>query len=359
VLYSFSQQVPPAGRRPWLPGLVATPLAAAVALGGSGALLPLRVEAQQPAPKQELLLVSYAVTKAAYDKIIPSFTADWKKRTGQSVVIRTSYGGSGSQTRAVIDGLAADVVGLALAADTLKIEEAGLIRPGWEKENPNNGIITNSVVAFFVRPGNPKKIKGWSDLDNKNVEVITANPKTSGGARWNFLGLWGSVTQTGGSEAKARAFVTNVYRNVETLPKDAREATDVFVKRGQGDVLLNYENEAILAKKTGTWKSPYIVPRTNILIEGPIAVVDKNVDKKGTRKVAEAFTRYLYTDTAQRIFAEEGFRPVTAKVKAETRGKFPVLQKLFTARDFGGWNNINKQFFGKGGLWDQIFARSR
>ncbi len=359
MLHPFSSPVPPAARRPWHPGLVAAPLAVAVALGGSGTLLPLNAQAQQPAKNQELLLVSYAVTKAAYDKIIPRFTADWKKRTGQSVVIRTSYGGSGSQTRAVIDGLAADVVGLALTADTLKLEEAGLIRPGWEKENPNNSIITNSVVAFFVRPGNPKKIRTWSDLDNKNVEVITANPKTSGGARWNFLGLWGSVTETGGNEAKARAFVTNVYRNVDTLPKDAREATDVFVKRNQGDVLLNYENEAILARKSGTWKTPYIVPTTNILIEGPIAVVDKNVDRKGTRKVAEAFARYLYSEPAQRAFAEEGFRPVNAKVKAETRSRFAPVSKLFTARDFGGWDTINKRFFGKGGLWDSIFSKSR
>ncbi len=358
MLHPFSSPVPPA-RQWWLPGLVAAPLAAAVALGGSGTLLPLQAQAQQPAASQELLLVSYAVTKAAYDRIIPGFTADWKKRTGQSVVIRTSYGGSGSQTRAVIDGLAADVVGLALEGDTLKIQEAGLISPGWEKENPNNSIITNSVVAFFVRPGNFKKIRTWNDLDNKNVEVITANPKTSGGARWNFLGLWGSVTETGGNEAKARAFVTNVYRNVDTLPKDAREATDVFVKRNQGDVLLNYENEAILARKSGTWKTPFIVPATNILIEGPIAVVDKNVDRKGTRKVAEAFARYLYTDTAQRVFAEEGFRPVNAKVKAETKGRFSPITKLFTARDFGGWESINKKFFGKGGLWDSIFAKSR
>jgi len=346
-----------------LPSPVAAPLAlsmaAALALGGSGALLPLRVEAQQPGKPQELLLVSYAVTKAAYDRIIPRFVADYRQKTGQSVVIKASYGGSGSQTRAVIDGLEADVVGLALVGDTLKIEEAGLIQPGWEKENPNNSIITNSVVALFVRPGNPKKIASWSDLDNKSVEVVTANPKTSGGARWNFLGLWGSVTQTGGGEAKARSFITNVYRNVDTLPKDAREATDVFVKRGLGDVLLNYENEAILAKKTGAWTGGIIVPKTNVLIEGPIAVVDRNVDKKGTRKVAEAFARYLYTDTAQRIFADEGFRPVTAKVKAETRGSFPVISKIFTAADFGGWNTINKKFFGKGGLWDSIFAKSR
>ncbi|WP_259702497.1 sulfate ABC transporter substrate-binding protein [Synechococcus sp. CS-1324] len=322
--------------------------------------LPGREAGAQTTPKrQEILVVSYAVTKAAFDRVIPQFRADWKRRTGQEVVIKTSYGGSGSQTRAVIDGLQADVVALALAADTLKLQEAGLIRPGWEKENPNNAVFTNSTVAFFVRKGNPKKIRGWNDLDNKSVEVVTANPRTSGGARWNFLGLWGSVTQTGGNPARARAFITNVFRNVETLPKDAREATDVFVKRNRGDVLLNYENEAILARKTGAWTIPTIVPSTNILIEGPVAVVDRNVDRKGTRKVAEAFARYLYSDAAQRAFANEGFRPVTARIKAETRSRFAPLNKVFTAGSFGGWNTINRTFFGNGGLWDQIFRTSR
>ena len=233
--------------------------AAAAALAASSAPLLLASPALAgPAAggKQEILLVSYAVTKTAYDKIIPLFQADWKNKTGQSVTVKTSYGGSGSQTRAVIDGLEADVVGLALEGDVIKIQEAGLIDKGWQKENPNNSTITNSVVVFFVRPGNPKKINTWKDLDNKDVDVVTANPKTSGGARWNFLSLYGSVTQTGGSDAQAKKYLTTVYKNVEVLPKDAREATDVFVKRRKGDVLLNYENEAILAKKTGDWKVP-------------------------------------------------------------------------------------------------------
>jgi len=307
---------------------------------------------------QQILLVSYAVTKAAYDKIIPLFQADWKKKTGQNVTIKTSYGGSGSQTRAVIDGLEADVVGLALGGDVIKIQEAGLIDKGWEKENPNNSIITNSVVAFFVRPGNPKKIKTWKDLDNKNVDVVTANPKTSGGARWNFLGLYGSVTQTGGSAADAKKYLTTVYKNVDVLPKDAREATDTFVKRRQGDVLLNYENEAILAKKAGEWTVPYKLPSPNILIEGPIAVVDKNVNKHGNRKVAEAFTRFLYTPAAQKAFVNNGFRPVTAEGKAYARGKFQPID-TFKVDAFGGWTKVNKTFFRNGGLWDQIFSKSR
>jgi sulfate/thiosulfate transport system substrate-binding protein len=329
----------------------------AVVAGSSSALLTAHAQAQGN-KSQQILLVSYAVTKAAYDQIIPLFQADWKKKTGQSVVIKTSYGGSGSQTRAVLDGLEADVVGLALEGDVLKIQEAGLIKSGWQSENPNNSIITNSVVAFFVRPGNPKKISTWKDLDNKDVDVVTANPKTSGGARWNFLGLWGSVVHSGGSEAQARNYVTTVYKNVDVLPKDAREATDTFVKRRKGDVLLNYENEAILAKRTGEWTVPYKLPSPNVVIEGPIAVVDKNVDKHGTRKVSEAFARFLYTPAAQKAFVNNGFRPVTAEGKSFARGKFQEVQ-TFRVSSFGGWEAVNKKFFGKGGLWDQIFAKSR
>ncbi len=338
---------------------VALSALASLSLGGLGSPAALAAAKKGPAAApQTILLVSYAVTKAAYDQIIPLFEADWKKKTGQSIQIKSSYGGSGSQTRAVIDGLEADVVSVALSGDVLKIQEAGLIQPGWERKNPNNSIITNSVVAFFVRPGNPKHITTWKDLDNKEVDVVTGNPKTSGGARWNFLGLYGSVTQDGGSDADARKYVTTVYKNVDVLPKDAREATDTFVKRHKGDVLLNYENEAILARRTGEWTVPYKLPTPNILIEGPIAVVDKNVDKHGTRKVAEAFAKYLYTPVAQKAFVDNGFRPVTAEGKTFAKGKFQQV-KTFTVADFGGWANVNKKFFGKGGLWDQIFSKSR
>ena len=337
-----------------LAGLAATPLVTGLGLVGSSLLLapPARAEAN------EILLVSYAVTKAAYDRIIPLFVADYKKKTGLSVRVKTSYGGSGSQTRAVIDGLEADVVGLALAADIYKLQDKGLVDVGWEREFPNQSIITNSTVALFVRPGNPKKINGWNDLDNKNVDVITANPKTSGGARWNFAALWGSVTQNGGDEDKAKKFITTVYKNVDVLPKDAREATDTFVKRRKGDVLLNYENEAVLARKTGEWSEPVKIPSPNVLIEGPIAVVDKNVSKHGSRKVAEAFARFLYTPTAQKAFVDSGFRPVTIEGKAYAQGKFPAVN-TWRVTKLGGWKVVDKKFFAKGGLWDQIFAQSR
>jgi sulfate/thiosulfate-binding protein len=309
--------------------------------------------------RQRLLLVSYAVTKGAYNRILPRFVEQWKQKTGQELEIKTSYGGSGSQTRAVIDGLDADVVTLALSADVLKLQQAGLLEPSWEKELPNNSIITNSAVAFLTRPGNPRRIKGWSDLVKPGVTVVTANPKTSGGARWNFLGLWGSITQSGGTPQQAEAYVTSVYNNVDNLPKDAREASDVFLKREQGDVLLNYENEAILATKQGELKDPFVVPELNIRIEGPVAVVDRNVDRKGSRKAAEALAAYLFSDEAQTIFAEEGFRPTSPTIWARVKGRFAPVKQFFTVQDFGGWSQVNKTFFADGGIWDRLFAKTR
>lgn len=304
----------------------------------------------------ELTLVSYAVTQSAYQKIIPQFVNQWKQKTGETIVFRQSYGGSGSQTRAVIDGLEADVVALALALDTEKIEKAGLIQPGWEKEAPNNSIVTKSVVAFVSRDKGPK-VRKWSELANSNVKVITANPKTSGGARWNFLGLWGFITQNGGTEAQAKAFVEKVYGNAPVLPKDAREATDVFYKQGQGNVLLNYENEVLLAKQQGS-KAPYIIPTDyNISIDNPVAVVDKNVDKHKTRKVAEAFVQFLFTPSAQREFAKAGFRPVNAQVAKEFASRYPRVTKLVTVQNFGGWNKIQSKFFADNGIFDQMLQK--
>lgn len=307
----------------------------------------------------EITLVTYAVTKAAYDKIIPLFVEKWKRENnGQEVQFNTSYGGSGSQTRAVIDGLEADVVALALAVDTNKIQSAGLIDPGWESEAPNGAIVTHSVVAFVTREGNPKQVRTWSDLAKPDVKVITANPKTSGGARWNFLGLWGSIVQAGGTETQARDFVSQVYRNTPVLPKDAREATDAFFKQGQGDVLLNYENEVILAAQQGQ-QSFSVIPSTNISIDGPVAVVDKNVDKHGTRAVSEAFVQFLFTPEAQRQFASVGFRPVNPEVAKETENRFPRVSKLYTVQDFGGWAQIQRQFFDDGAIFDQIYTSGR
>ncbi len=301
----------------------------------------------------ELTLVSYAVTKTAYEKIIPKFVETWKKSTGQTVTFRQSYGGSGSQTRAIIDGLEADVTNLALAVDTKRLEKAGLVKAGWEKRLPNNAIVTHSAVVLATRPGNPKNIKDWADLAKPGIKVITANPKTSGVARWNFLGLWGSVTEAGGNEAKAKDFVTNVFKNVPVLPKDAREATDVFLKQRQGDVLLNYENELLLAAQEGK-SGTFVLPPLNISIDCPIAVVDKYVDKHGTRKVAEAFAQYLFTPEAQREFAKTGFRPVNAQVAKEFAKQYRKIDKLYPINEFGGWDKANAKFFAEGAIFDQI-----
>lgn len=319
--------------------------------------MPQQTLLSQKAPTVELTLVSYAVTQAAYAKIIPQFTAKWKREKKQDVVFRQSYGGSGSQTRAVIDGLEADVVQLALEGDIQKIQKAGLIKAGWQKEAPNGAIVTHSVVALATRQGNPKKIRNWTDLTKAGITTITANPKTSGGAKWNFLGLWGSVTQTGGNEQKARQFVREVYKRVPVLPKDAREASDVFFKQGQGDVLLNYENEILLAKQKGEGNFSYVIPPVNISIDAPVAVVDQNVDKHKTRQVAEAFVKFLFTPEAQREFAKVGFRPVNSTVAKETANKFPKVGKLFTVKNFGGWEALDNKFFKDGGIFDQIQSR--
>ncbi|MEG4573937.1 sulfate ABC transporter substrate-binding protein [Microcoleus sp. N3A4] len=308
----------------------------------------------QPKPKDvELTLVSFAVTKSAYDRIIPGFVAKWKRENNQNVKFSQSYGGSGSQTRAVIDGLEADVVHLALAFDTDRIQQAGLIKAGWEREVPNNGIVSKSVVALVARSGNPKKIQGWADLAKPGIKVITANPKTSGVARWNFLALWGSVTRNGGNEQAARSFVTQVYKNVPVLPKDAREASDVFYKQNQGDVLINYENEILLAKQKGETE-PFIIPQVNISIDNPVAVVDKNAAKHGTTKVAEAFVKYLYTPEAQQEFAKVGFRPVNSTVAGQFSSQFARVGKLFTISDMGGWKGAQSKFFADGAIFDQI-----
>jgi sulfate transport system substrate-binding protein len=342
-------------------GLLGPAVLLAATLGGCGGA---RRETSADTPAQEqggpLLLVSYSVTKGAYDRILPKFQADWKRRTGADLEVKTSYGASGSQTRAVIDGLDADLVTRALPADVLKLQKAGLVQPGWEKELPDDSTITHSVVTFLTRAGNPKGIRSWADLARPGLGVLTANPKTSGGARWNFLGLWGSVSRTGGTEKAAEAFVTKVYGNVSNLPKDAREASDAFLNRGQGDVLLTYENEALLAAQEGTDKATtLVVPAVNIRIDGPVTVVDRNVDRKGSRKAAEALAAYLQGEEAQEIFAEEGFRPVNAAVWERRKASFAPVTTLFTASDLGGWPAIDRTFFANGGVWDRLVAARR
>jgi sulfate/thiosulfate-binding protein len=306
----------------------------------------------------ELTLVSFAVTKQAHEAIIPKFVEKWQKEKNQKVTFKQSYGGSGSQTRAVIDGLEADIVHLALAADTSKIEKAGLIDKGWQQEYPNDGIVSKSIPVLVTREGNPKNIKDWSDLEKSGISLITADPKTSGVARWNFLALWNAAVKKGGSDEKALEALTKVYTNVPILTKDAREATDAFFKQGQGDALINYENEIILASQKGQ-KVSYVIPDVNFSIDNPIAVVDKNVAKHGTKEVAEAFVKFLYSPEAQTEFAKVGFRPVDETVAKEKQFAelYPKVKDLSTVKDLGGWDAIDKKFFADGAAFDQIQSK--
>ncbi len=303
----------------------------------------------------ELTLVSYMVTPSAYQEILPQFIEIWNREHNQKAIIRQSYGPSGSQTRTVLDGLDADVVALALALDIHQLEKAGLIDPGWETEAPNNAIVTRSVATIATRPNNPKGIQNWGDLAKDGVQVVLANPKTSGGARWNFLALWGAITQTGGTTADALRFTRQVFENAVVLSKDSREATDAFVVQGQGDVLINYENEMILAELNDRPLS-YQVPDVNIAIENAVAVVDRNVEQHGNRELAEAFVRYLFTPPAQKIFAKYGFRAVNPIVESEEGDRFPAIQTLFTVEDLGGWDSVQQEFFEEGAIFDEIQA---
>ena len=307
----------------------------------------------------KLKLVSFSVTKAAHDQIIPKFVQKWKQEHNQNVTFEQSYGGSGAQAAAVIAGSQeADIVHLALPLDVSKIALAGLIKSGWETKAPRNGIVSRSVAAIVTREGNPKGINTWADLAKDGVTLIAANPKTSGIAIWEFLAFWGSVSLTGGDEATALNYVTKVYKNTPILTKDAREASNLFFQQNQGDVLINYENEVILAGKNGT-KLPYVVPQVNISIDNPVAVVDKNVDKHGTREVAQAFVDFLYSTEAQREFAKLQYRPVNPTVTQEVASQYQPIKTLFTSQDLGGWDIIQKKFFGDGAIFDKVKAASK
>jgi sulfate/thiosulfate transport system substrate-binding protein len=296
-------------------------------------------------------LVGYAVPKPAHDIIIKKFVAKWQQEHNQKVTFKQTYGGSGSQTRAVIDGLPADIVHLALGGDVNKLATAELVAADWDKKLPNNAIVAQSVVSIVTRPGNPKQIKSFADLARPDVKWVTANPKTSGGARWNFLALWNSAIKTGGNEAKATDLATAAFKNVVVQPKDAREATDAFLRQGQGDALLSYENETIFAKAKGL-PLDYIVPDVNVSIDTPVAIVDKNVTKHGNREVVEAFAKYLFAPESQAEFVKLGYRP--AATVADPR--FPKVKTLSTVAEYGGWNAFQKKFFEDGGIYDKIQA---
>jgi len=304
-----------------------------------------------------LLNVSYDPTRELYADVNAAFAKDWKAKTGDNVKIKQSHGGSGKQGRAVIDGLEADVVSLALAYDINAIAEKKLLSPDWQKKLPHNSTPYTSTIVFLVRKGNPKGIKDWNDLVKPGVAVITPNPKTSGGARWNHLAAYGyALRQPGGTEASAKDFLGKLYKNVPVLDSGARGATTTFVERGIGDVLIAWENEALLAiKELGPTKFDIIAPSVSILAEPPVAVVDKVVDKRGTRKVAEAYLNFLYTDAAQEIIAKNYYRPAVEKEAKKYASQFPAV-KLFTIADVAGdWTRAQKVHFSDGGVFDQIY----
>jgi sulfate/thiosulfate transport system substrate-binding protein len=316
--------------------------------------------ASAPAPV-ELLNVSYDPTRELYQDIDAAFAKDWKAKTGQDVTIRQSHGGSGAQARSVIEGSPADVVTLALAYDIDSIaSKAKLLPANWQSRLPDRSVPYYSTIVFLVRKGNPKGIRDWGDLVKSGVQVITPNPKTSGGARWNYLAAWGYATKTyHGDQAKVRDFMTRLLKNVPVLDSGARGSTTTFVERGQGDVLLAWENEAFLAvNQLGQGKFDIVVPSVSVRAEPPVSLVDKNVDQKGTRKVATAYLNYLYTRPAQQIIAKDYYRPIDPVVAKQYADKFPRLQ-LFTINNFGGWTKAQAAHFADGGSFDQVFAAAK
>ncbi|KZC16257.1 ABC transporter permease [Rhodanobacter sp. FW510-R12] len=303
-----------------------------------------------------LLNVSYDPTRELYRDVNAAFAAQWKARHGDNVTIQMSHGGSGKQARSVADGLPADVVTLALAGDIDAIADRGLLAKDWQQRLPQNASPYTSTIVFLVRKGNPKGIRDWPDLIKPGVAVITPNPKTSGGARWNFLAAWGyALRQPGGSEAKARAYVHELFKHVPVLDAGARGATNTFAQRGVGDVLLAWENEALLAQRElGKGTFEIVVPSASILAEPPVAVVDRNADKHGTRAIAEAYLKFLYSPQGQAIEARNFYRPRSPQVAQQFAVQFPKVDTFTIGEVFGGWRQAQAKFFADGAIFDQI-----
>jgi sulfate/thiosulfate transport system substrate-binding protein len=316
----------------------------------------------KPANRVEILNVSYDPTRELYRDVNAAFAKQWQQKTGQTLRFNMSHGGSGKQSRAILDGLDADVATLALAYDIDAIAQRRpeILSPGWQARLPSNSSPYTSTIVFLVRKGNPKRIRDWGDLVRPGVQVITPNPKTSGGARWNFLAAWGYGLKKGGSEATARDFVARLYRNVPVLDTGARGSTTTFAERGIGDVLIAWENEAFLARRElGGGKFEIVTPSLSILAEPPVALLDGNAKRRGTTEAALAYLRFLYTPEAQEIVARHYYRPRDPAVAARHAGTFPEIAMLQIDKDFGGWNSAQKKYFDDGGVFDSIYAGIR
>ena len=326
--------------------------ALATTLAASGLLAQAQ---QQPVT---LLNVSYDPTRELYVEFNAAFAKHWKAKTGQDVSIKQSHGGSGKQARSVIDGIDADVVTLGLAGDVDALyKNGGLIPQDWQKRLPHNSSPYTSTIVLVVRQGNPKGIKDWDDLIKPGISVITPNPKTSGGARWNYLAAWEFAKRKYGGDAKAREFVAKLYANVPVLDTGARGSSVTFAQRNQGDVFISWENEAYLLEKEFGNKVDVVYPSISILAEPPVSVVDKTVDRKGTRAVATAYLEYLYTDEGQDIAGKNFYRPITAKAQAKYAKQFPKLNLFTIEQGFGGWAKADKEHFADGGSFDQIYQK--
>ncbi len=305
-----------------------------------------------------LLNVSYDPTRELYVEFNQAFAKHWKAKTGQEVTVKQSHGGSGKQARSVIDGLEADGVTLALGADVDALHtQAGLIPKDWQKRLPHNASPYQSTIVLVVRQGNPKGIKDWDDLVRPGIKVITPNPKTSGGARWNYLAAWEFARRKYGTPAKAREFVARLFENVPVLDTGARGSSITFAQRNMGDVFISWENEAFLLEKEFGSKVDVVYPSLSILAEPPVSVVDRTVDRKGTRAAAEAYLQYLYTEEAQDLIGKHGYRPVSAKAQAKYAAKFPKVPLVTIDQAFGGWDKASREHFADGGVFDQIYTR--
>lgn len=327
------------------------------ALCGTTATVATLGAAAEPKPV-ELTLVSYAVAKAAYSKLIPEFQNEWKAKTGQTVTFKQSYGASASQTRAILGGLEADVLAQNLSTLVTPLVEKELVSPRWQSRLPNKAVPVTTVMAVVVRQGNPKNIQTWQDLARPGVTSVSLNPKTSGNARWGFLAGYGSVLKERG-DAAARTYLFSLVNNIKTQVNSGREATDAFVKNRVGDVLVTFENEIIATNDAIPRDFPYVVPSANLKVEFPVTVIDKVVDRRGTRTVAEAFTRFLFTPKAQAIFAEAGYRPTNRSVLSRYSSQYRPVRQLRSVDDFGGWNAVNKKLFDDGALFEQAARAAR